>query len=385
MKMRQFLQIPGPTNIPDRIRRQLSKPLINHRGPEFEKLLSGCIDDMKKVLKTDNDLLIFPSSGSGALESVVVNLFSEGDTIVVPSLGIFSERLAIIGENFGLNVIRIKKEWGKALKMEDVEEILHKDKNKEIKALCLPQIETSTGVVNNIKEISQVMKEVNHSALLVVDGISSIACMPMEVDSWNVDVLISASQKGFMLPPGMAFVTLSKAAWEYVEGSSISKWYWDFKSVKERMESLKFPYTPATTNIFGLRESLNMILEEGLENLYERHRINAKVVRNSIRAIGLKVLSEEIDSSNVVTAVNLPKDIGYEELAGLLRCKYNVEIGGGLGGLKDKIFRIGHMGYLHITEIHAIMSSIEMVLYELGYRLDLGTVAKSISETYLNI
>lgn len=385
MEMRQFLQIPGPTNVPDRILRSLSKPLINHRGSEFEKLISECIEGLKKILRTNNDILMFPSSGSGALESAIVNLFSEGDTIVAASFGVFSERIAKIAENFGVNVIRINKTWGQAVKPEDIKKILEKDKEQKIKAVCLPQNETTTGVVSDIEGVSKVIKEIGHSTLLVVDGVSSVACIPMETDLWNVDVLVSASQKGFMLPPGIGFVTLNKKAWKYVQKSTLPKWYWDYKAVKEKMDSLQFPYTPATSILFGLKESLDMLMEEGIENVWNRHSVNAQAVRNGIKALGLDILSSEEDSSDTVTAINMPENIKYKELAELLRTKYGVVIGGGLGELQGKIFRIGHLGSLHTADVYAIMGAVEMAFYELGYKLELGTVAKAVSETYLGI
>ncbi len=385
MEMRQFLQIPGPTNVPDRILRSLSKPLINHRGPEFEKLMSECINGVKKILRTNNDILMFPSSGSGALESVIVNLFSEGDTIAAASFGVFSERVAKIAENFGVNVIRISKAWGESARPEDIRKILEEDREQKIKAICVPQNETTTGVVSDIEGISKAIKESRHPALLVVDGVSSVACIPMETDLWGVDVLVSASQKGFMLPPGIGFVALNKRAWEYVEKSTLPKWYWDYKAVKERMDTLQFPYTPATSILFGLKESVDILMEEGIENVWKRHAINAQAIRNGVEALGLNILSSKEDASDTVTAINMPENIKYKELAELLREKYGVVIGGGLGQLQGKIFRIGHLGALHMADVHAIMGAVEMALYELGHKLELGSVGKAVSETYLGI
>lgn len=383
MEMRQFLQIPGPTNIPDRILRSLSKPLINHRGPEFEKLVTECIDGVKKVLRTNNDVLMFPSSGSGTLESVVVNLFSQGDTIVTSSIGVFSERFGTIAENFGLNVIKINKEWKESVRPDDVREILAEDGEHKIKAVCVPQNETTTGVVSDIEGISKVIKELGHPALLIVDGVSSVACIPMETDLWGVDVVVSASQKGFMLPPGMGLVILSSRAWEYVETSTLPKWYWDYKAVKEKLKTCQFPYTPATTLLYGLRESLDILFEEGIENVWKRHAINAQAVRNAVKALGLTLLSSDEDASDTVTAINMPENIKYKDLSELLRTKYGVVIGGGLGKLQGKIFRIGHMGSLHTADVYAVMGTVEMALYELGYKVELGTAARAVAKTYL--
>lgn len=384
MERRTYLQIPGPTNIPDRILRSLSKPLINHRGPEFEKLLIKCVEGLKKVYKTKNDILIFPSSGSGVLESTIVNLFSPGDTIVAASIGVFSERVATIAEKFGLNVIRITKEWGESVKPEDVKKVLEEDVEKKIKGVCLPQNETSTTVVNDIEGISKAIKEVKHPAVLIVDAISSLGCMPLETDAWGVDVVVTGSQKGLMLPPGMGIVSISPKAWELVEKSTMPKWYWNYKAVKERMEIKQFPYTPATTLLFGLSESLDILEEEGLENVYRRHELLATAVRESAKAMGLSLFAEEGYQSNSVTAIEVPEGIKYKELADILNKKYGIVIGGGLQKIKGKIFRIGHMGSIHMADIYAIMSAVEAALYELGYKVELGTAARAVSEVFLN-
>lgn len=383
MERRKYLQIPGPTNVPDRVLRSLSKPLINHRGQEFEELVARCVAGLKRIYKTENDVLIFPSSGSGALESAIVNLFSPGDTIVAASLGVFSERVALIAENYGLNVIRVTKEWGQSVKLQDIVDVLENDSDKKIKAVCLPQNETTSAVVNDIEAISKAIKKTSHPALLMVDAVSSLACMPLETDAWGLDVVVTGSQKGLMLPPGMGIVALSSKAWELVEKSTMPKWFWDYKAVKEKMKINQFPYTPPTTLLFGLNESIDILEEEGLENVFDRHELIARVVRESIEAMGLNLLAEKGYESAAVTAINMPEAIEYKDLAGLLSKKYNVIIGGGLQKLKGKIFRIGHLGSIHNTDIYAIMCAIEASLVELGYDVELGTAAKAISKVYL--
>ncbi|MGO1652551.1 pyridoxal-phosphate-dependent aminotransferase family protein, partial [Senegalia sp. (in: firmicutes)] len=347
MERRKYLQIPGPTNVPERILRSLSKPLLNHRGEEFEELVGYCVSGLKKIYKTENDLLLFPSSGSGILEASIVNLFSRGDKLAVIKLGVFSDRMADIAENHGLNVIPIEKEWGSSVSPIDIKEVLENDKDKEIKAVCLPHNETSTGIKNDIKGISEMIKELNHPALIVVDAISSLASLELKTDEWNLDVVISSSQKGLMLPPGLGIVSISKRAWDMVEKSDISKWYWDFKAVKERMKGNQFPYTPATTLLFGLKESIDILLEEGLENVWNRHELMTNAIRNSAHAMGLKLLTSDEDGSNTVTAIILPDGINYPDLSKVLSEDYNIVIGGGLKKLKGKIFRIGHLGSIH--------------------------------------
>lgn len=382
MERRKYLQIPGPTNIPDRILNRLSTPLINHRGAEFDSLLEKCIKGLKKILRTENDVLLFPSSGSGTLESVIVNLFSPGDTIAVASMGVFSERVASIGERHGLNVIRIEKEWKDALKAEDVKQLLNEDKENKIKAVCMPQNETATCVSNDIENIAKAMKSTEHPSLLIVDAISSLACMPLETDAWGIDVVISASQKGLMLPPGMGIVCLNDRAWDLAKESTMAKWYWDYAAVKAKMENGQFPYTPSTTLLFGLSEAIDIIEEEGLENVCDRHKTLATAVRAAIKDMGLELFAETGYESDAVTGVYLPEGIKQKELSALLSKKYNVIIGGGLQQLQGKIFRIGHLGSIHHADIYAVMCSVEAALYELGYDVELGSAAKAITEIY---
>ena len=383
MERRQYLQIPGPTNVPDRILRSLSRPLINHRGPEFELLLEQCMTGLKKVFRTQNDILIFPSSGSGALESAIVNLLSPGDTILAVSQGLFSERMASIGEKFGVNVIRINKEWGEAVGIDEIRNLLNQDAERKIKAVCLPQNETTSAITNDIEGVAKMMKESQHPALLVVDAISSLACLPLETDDWAIDVVVTASQKGLMLPPGLGIVSLNERAWQQATQSTMPKWYWDYKGVQEKMKGGQFPYTPATTLLFGLKEALDILEEEGIEKVWERHALMGKAVRNAVHAMGLTLFAEEAYASDTVTSISMPEGITYKELANLLNKDYGVVIGGGLQQLQGKIFRIGHLGAVDQLDVYAVMGAVEMALYRLGYNVELGTAAKAMAKTFL--
>ncbi len=382
MERRKYLQIPGPTNVPNRILTTLSKPLINHRGPEFEELLTNCVNGLKKVFRTNNDILMFPSSGSGGLESAIVNLFSPGDTIVVACHGLFSERLALIAERYGVNTIKIQKEWGKAIKAEEIEEVLKQDVDKNIKAVCLPQNETTSGISNDIESIGKIMKESGHPALLIVDVVSSLACLPFETDTWGVDVAITASQKGFMLPPGLSMISISERAWKLTEESKLPKWYWDYKAVRKKMEEQQLPYTPPTTLLFGLKESLDILEEEGIENVWNRHALMAQATRNAAKAMGLFLFAEPGYESDTVTAIYMPEGVVFKEFSNILKSKYGVVVGGGLQRLQGKILRIGHMGSIHELDVYAVMGAIEMSLFELGYKVELGTASKAVSETF---
>lgn len=369
MENRVYLQVPGPTNVPDRILRALSKPLINHRGEEFETMLGNINAKLKEILFTNNDVLMFPSSGSGVLESAIVNLFSKGDTIAAVSLGVFSERMAQIAEAFGLEVIRIEKPWGEAVALEDIQRVFAQDKEHKIKALCLPQNETATGIVNDIAGVSRLMKQLNHPALLVVDAISSAGCMELKTNDWEIDVLLTASQKGFMLPPGIGIAVVGSRGWEAAKHSDLPKWYWNYFAVRDKLKENQFPYTPATSLLFGLEEAVEILLEEGMDQVWARHQNNAAQVRDKIKDLGLKLMAEDSWASNTVTAVYMPEGIAYKDLAKLMKDKYHIVIAGGLGKLQGQVFRIGHLGMLDQKDLMGILGSLEASLVELGYKI----------------
>ncbi len=383
MEVKKYLQTPGPTNVPQKILDALSHQQITHRGTEFEEITKFCIEGLKMVFRTKNDILIFPASGSGALESFVVNMLSPGDTILIPLMGLFSERMIIIAESFGIKVIKIEVTWGESVKAEDIKRVLDGDINNEIKAVCLPHNETSTGVTNDLGSISTVIRSLNHTVLFVVDAISSLGSLPLETDKHDIDIVITASQKGLMLPPGMGIVSVSKRAWEFSKESKLPKWYWDYNKVKDSLYNYQMPYTPPISLFFGLKASMELFQEEGIENVWERHKLLGDLVRNSIKALGLELFAEKGYESNSVTAVKIPENISYELLQKTLENKYGVVISGGSGKLKGKIFRIGHMGSIGMLDIYAIMGALEMNLYELGYKLELGTTARVIEDIVL--
>lgn len=384
MEKREYMQIPGPTNIPPRLLKVLATQPMNHRGEEFENLVDKCIKGLKEIFRTENDILIYPSSGSGMLEAAIVNLFSSGDSILIASMGLFSDRMGLIAEAHGLKVIKASKIWGESVKADEIKEILKQDKNFLIKGVCVPQNETATGVKNDIEAISKVIKELNHPALFIVDAVSSVACMPFENDKWNVDIAICASQKGLMLPPGMGIVSVSKKAWEAVNKSTLPKWYWDYNMAREKLKSFRFTYTPATSILIGLGESIDIIREEGLENIWARHHLAAKAVRASANAMGLDLLAEKGFESDTITAILLPEGIDYEDFAELIKSKYGITIGGGLEKFDGKMLRIGHMGCISNLDVYTIMGAVEMSLFEMGYKVELGTAAKAISQVFLS-
>ena len=370
MERRQFLQVPGPTNVPDRVLRALSQPMINHRGPEFAQLLKECLDGLKEIFRTRNDILLFPSSGSGGQEAAIVNTLSPGDRVLVAVQGVFSERLAKIAASYGAQIERIDFEWGRAADPEAILDRLSKD--SQIKAVLMSHNETSTGVTNDVQVVGSGLRSLGHPAVLIVDGVSSVGCIPLETDAWGVDIAITASQKGLMLPAGMAFLSVSEKAWRAHGKAAMPRWYWDFSQLKKALAAGRTPYTPVLTILFGLRESLKMLREEGLEEVFRRHRRLARAMRQGVRAMGMSVLPDENCASPTVTAINLPSVIEWKALSGLLRERYAVVLGGGLGKLEGKIFRIGHLGHLGDAEIIAVLGSLEMALAEMGFPVDLG-------------
>lgn len=364
---RVFLQIPGPVNIPDRILRAMDRPLINHRGTEFEALLQECRSGLKQVFQTGGDILMFPGSGSGGLECAVVNTLSPGDKVLVPVQGVFSERLAKIAAAHGAIVESIDIEWGRAVDPAAIIERLKADVRREIKAVLMSHNETSTCVTNDVRSIGLGKAQIGHPALLVVDAVSSLAMVDLRPDEWGIDVVVTASQKGLMLPPGMAMLSVNARTWEAYAVSKAARWYWDWKQMKDAMDQGRVPYTPPTSLLFGLQESLKVILGEGLENVFARHAAIARGVRQGLVRMGVRLLASDAEASPTVTGAYVPEGVQFRALSDLLERKYAVVIGEGLGKLKDVTFRVAHMGPIHETEAMAVLAAIERALIDLGF------------------
>jgi aspartate aminotransferase-like enzyme len=358
--------------------------MINHRGPDFARLLQDCITGLKEVAGTqEGEILFFPASGSGGIESTVVNTLSPGDKIVTVSQGVFSERFAKVAEAHGVQVERVEVEWGKAVDPEEIFKRLRSDTNRSIKAISVAQNETATGVLNQIRTIGLGIKEMGHPALLFVDAVSSLAMAELRMDEWGVDVVIAGSQKGLMLPPGLAILAVGPRAWQANASARSPRWYWDWKQMKKAMDAGGTAYTPPTGILFGLRESLAMLKEEGLENVYVRHARLARATRAAILGMGLSLLPAESVASPTLTVANMPAGVEWKTLSKLLREKYRVVLGGGLGKLEGKIFRIGHMGSLYEPEILAVIGCVEMALAELGADIRLGEGVKAAQRSFL--
>jgi aspartate aminotransferase-like enzyme len=377
MLEKQFLMIPGPTPVPPKVLRELSHPMINHRGPEFSSLMQEIFSGLKEVFKTKNHIIIYPASGTGAMEASIVNTLSPSDKVLAVSIGAFGDRYAKIASDFGANVIKCDFTWGEAADVEKIKEILEKE--KDIKAVLITHNETSTGVTNPLEEISKIVKK--YDVLLLVDAISSLGAIELKTDQWQIDCVVAGSQKALMLPPGISFVSISEKAWEYHKNAKMPRHYFDWSSYKKWMEKNQTPYTPALPQLFGLKTSLKILLDEiGLENNFKRHKILRDAVREGVKAIGLELLARDEIASPSVTAIKSPEGIDVKNLRKIMREKYNVITAGGQGKLEDKIFRIGHLGFVDKTDIIATLFALEMSLSELGYKFEKGASLKKAEE-----
>ncbi|HEX3011801.1 MAG TPA: alanine--glyoxylate aminotransferase family protein [Syntrophomonadaceae bacterium] len=370
MRGEQYLLLPGPTPVPEKILRAMSMPMINHRGPEFKELLMEVTEGVKKVFATRQKVLIYPSSGSGMLEAAVVNFISPGDKVLAVSIGVFGDRFAKIAAEFGADVQKISFPWGEAADPQAIKEILDGDKNHEIKAILITQNETSTGVYNDLKAIREATLQ--HPALFMVDAVSGLGAIDLRMDEWNLDVVVSGSQKAFMLPPGLGFMAFNEKALKVHRQSTNSKFYWDVTSALKYFEKGQTPYTPAISLFFGLRESLIMIKEEGLENTLARHRRYRDLIRAGVKEMGLQLLADDKVASCAVTSVIAPEEIGANKIRKYMLDEFNIVLAGGQQNLDNVIFRIGHLGYVRELDLLAVLAALEVTLVRLGCKVEMG-------------
>ena len=360
---RHFLQIPGPSNLPERISRVISQPTIDHRGPDFARLTLQLLERLRLVFKTSGPVITFPSSGSGAWEAALVNTLSPGDRILLCENGHFADLWGKVAARLDLDVDVLKSDWGSPVDAQQVEARLAEDREHAIKALIMVHNETSTGVTNDIAAIRRSLDASAHPALLLVDAVSSLAAMDYRHDEWGVDVTVAASQKGLMLPPGLSFNAVSAKALQAAQTAGLAKSYWDWQANLEANEHGFFPYTPATNLLFGLDEALNMLLEEGLEAVFARHRRLAAATRQAVEAWGLEVNGRTPTAhSATLTAVLMPKNHDADALRTLILKRFDMSLGTGLGQLKGKAFRIGHLGNFNDLMLAGTLCGIEMGL-----------------------
>ncbi len=362
--MRQYLLIPGPTPLPDEVLAASAGQMIGHRTKAFAQLLADTLDAAKRVLLTRNAVLPFAASGTGGLEAAVVNLFSPGDSVVAVCGGAFGDRFADIAQAFGVRVNRVEVPWGEAVDPEAVRTALRG--TPAARAVLVAHSETSTGVRNDLGAIASVVRE--SPAMMVVDAVSSAGAIELRTDEWGVDVVITASQKALMAPPGIALVGLSSRAWEAAGSARLPRFYWSFEQARAELGDREAytPFTPAISVAYALRAGLRMVEAEGLEARWERHRRTARAVRAGVRALGLRVVPREEDASEAVTAVWVPEGVDVKDLLGRLSAEHGVVLAGGPGRMRGKIFRFGHLGWVPDEAVLAGLRALEAVLPKVG-------------------
>ena len=364
---RHFLQIPGPTNVPDRILRAIDRPVIDHRGPEFARLGLEVLEGLKSVFQTRGPVVMYPASGSGAWEAAVVNALSPGDRVLMFETGHFSNLWRQIAERLGLQVEYVPGDWRHGVDPAAVEARLAEDKGRAIKAVMVVHNETSTGVTSRIAEIRRAIDAAGHPALFMVDTISSLASIDYRHDEWGVDVTVGGSQKGLMLPPGLSFNAVSAKALAANKTSRSARYYWDWQEMLKPNRSGFFPYTPATNLIYGLREALLMLQEEGLLNVFRRHRRHGEATRAAVRAWGLEIVCEDPrEYSNSLTAAFMPEGHDADRLREIILENFDMSLGTGLSKLAGRVFRIGHLGSFNDLMLAGTLSGVEMGLQLAG-------------------
>lgn len=379
MKDKSFLMIPGPTPVPESVLLAMAKHPIGHRSSEFSAILEETYADLKWLFQTKNDVFIYTSSGTGAMEAALSNLINEGDKVLSLVIGNFGNRWAKIATSLGADVEKIEVCAGQAIDTVALKQRLDADTDKEIKIVTLTHNETSTGVTNPLKELIAIIKE--HGAVSVVDGVTSIGAIECKMDEWGIDVLISGSQKGFMIPPGLAFLAASEKAFKLHEQCKHPSFYFDWSAYRKSVRANSTPYTPAVNLIVALNEALKAMKKDGLDNILKRHARHAKALRAAIKAIGLQLMVEDDSiASNAITSVYPPAGITVPDIRSTLKKDFDIVVANGQNDLKDKIFRMGTLGFVCDRDILAAVGSLEAALYKLGYKFQLGAGVKAAIE-----
>lgn len=376
MIKKYYLLSPGPTPIPETALSAAAEPIIHHRTPEFSDIFMEVSEGLKYVFQTEQDVFVLASSGTGAMETAVINTLCSGDKAITINGGKFGERWGKICRAYGVDVREIVLEWGEPFSKEQLAEELKA--NPETKAVFVTLSETSSGTIYDIQGYGELMA--NSKAILVVDGISGLGATPCPMDEWKVDILVAGSQKSFMIPPGLAYIAFSPKAWELVEKSTLPKFYFDAKAYKKNLAKRTTPWTPAVSLIIQQKKSLDIIISLGLEKLFEHHRILGDATRDGVKALGLELLSK--NPGNILTAIKVPAGIDGIQLVKTMQGKYRAYIAGGQDPYKGKIFRIAHLGYMGGFDIITALTALEMTLDELGFEFEKGSSIKA-AETIL--
>ena len=369
---------PGPTPVPPEVLAAMALPIVHHRGPDFKPIYKECLERLQEVFRTKGDVLLYTASGTAGLESVISNLTSPGDRVVVVSAGYFGERWADIATVYGCAVEHLRYEWGETPKAEDLSSRLAELGGA--KAVLVTQSETSTGVVSDVRAFAAAAKEAG--TLIGVDAISSLGAIPCETDAWSLDSVVSGSQKALMAPPGLAMVSVSDAAWQAGEEATAPRFYLDWEGMREGQESLDAPFTPAVSVVVGLNVALGMILERGLEAAFEHHVRLGRACREGIKAMGLELFSPDDDTSAAVTTVRVPEPVDGTQFLLDVRDRMGITLAPGQGPIKGKVFRIGHIGFFDVFDITTALAGIELCLAEAGADIERGVAVTRALETY---
>jgi aspartate aminotransferase-like enzyme len=378
MPEKRYLMTPGPTPVPPEVLAALAEPMIHHRGRDFRDTYERCLERLRDVHRTERDVLLFTSSGTGAFESAVANLTSPGDRVLVVSSGNFGERWAAMTRAYGADVAHLRLAWGETPEPDDLRSALAEADG--VRVVYLVHSETSTGVVSDVQALAAVAGEAG--ALVVVDAISSLGAVPLETDAWGIDVVVSGSQKALMSPPGLAFTSLSPAALEAAAESASPRYVFDWERTRAAQAKLDAPFTPAVSLVRALDVALGLVLEEGLEAAFERHAALGRACREGVKAMGLELFSPDDDRSAVVTAIRAPDGVDGSEVVAALRDRFGITIAGGQGELKGKIFRIGHIGWFDVFDITTALAALELVLAHGGADVERGVAVTRALEAY---
>ncbi len=364
MDNKQMLMIPGPTPVPEKVLLAMAKHPIGHRSGEFSKIIGELTENLKWLHQTQHDVLMLTASGTGAMEAGIINFLSPGDRVLVGNNGKFGDRWAKVSKAYGLTVEEVKAEWGKALDPEEFRAKLAADSDKSIKAVIVTHSETSTGVLNDLAAINTAVKE-HGEALIIVDAVTSLGAVSLPVDEWGLDVVGSGSQKGYMIPPGLAFVSVSAKAWKAYESAKMPRFYLDLKKYKKATDENSSPFTPPVNLMYGLQASLQMMQAEGLDNIFARHQRHTQATRAAMKAMNLSLFAPDEAASPAITAV-APVTVDAEKIRGAMRKQFDIALAGGQDHLKGKIFRIGHLGFVCDRDILSCVGALESVLLGLG-------------------
>jgi aspartate aminotransferase-like enzyme len=378
MPEKRYLFTPGPTPVPGEVLAALAEPVIHHRGPDFRRIYASVLERLRAVYRTQRDVLLFTASGTAAFESAVANLTSPGERALVVSAGYFGERWASMARVYGADVVELRYEWGEIPDADDLREKLREV--GDVRVVYLTHSETSTGVVADVQALAAVAKEAG--ALVVVDAVSSLGAVPLDTDDWGIDVVVSGSQKALMAPPGVSFVSVSPAALEAAQRATAPRYTLDWERTRAGQEQLDTPFTPAVSTIRALDVALGLLLEEGLENAFDRHARLGRACREGMKAMGLELFSPDDDRSAVVTAVKGPPGVDLADFLLLLRDRLGVQLIGGQGDLKGKIFRVGHIGWFDVFDITTALAAVELGFSELGADIERGAAVTRALDAY---